>query len=158
MIRVDGKVKPHEFYKVLVLAESKLICKVETVVLVLLHRSNFPIFEDISVDLRGDGGKLGNQIHRVFKCVAPVVLLVHTFGISFGKCGLVLESSDSKGELSHWVEITRAAVDQFFNEFRNVRSSSPFCRQVADLLLTWYFTSQEEPEETCNMSISEVPD
>ncbi|KAH3955371.1 hypothetical protein HBH53_007730 [Parastagonospora nodorum] len=58
-----------------------------------------------------------------------------TLRIGLGEVGLVLESSDGDGELSHWVEIARAAVDELLNELGDVGAGGPLGGQVADLLL-----------------------
>lgn len=80
--------------------------------------------------------------------MAPILALVHAFGVGFGKSRFMLESCDSEGELGHWVEVTGAAVDEFFDEGRDVGTCGPFCREVTDLLLAGDFAAQEEPEKT----------
>lgn len=81
MVRMDNKVQPHQVHKVLILSETELVGQVEAIVLILLDGSNFSILEDIAVDLGGDCRKLGNQIHRIFEGVVPVVLLIEAFGV-----------------------------------------------------------------------------
>lgn len=61
----------------------------------------------------------------------------------------MLESCDCHGELGHWVEVVRASVDDFFEEFRDVRAGGPFSREIADLLLARDLAGQEKPEKTC---------
>lgn len=148
VVSVDGEVQSHQLNEVLVLTKAKLIGKVETVVLVLLDRSDLSAFEDILVDSCGDGGELGNQVHRVLKSVAPVFGFPHAFGVRLGKGRFVLESSDCEGELCHGVEVARASVDQLLNKFGNVRTGGPFCGKIADLLLGGDFARQQQPEET----------
>jgi len=80
--------------------------------------------------------------------VAPVLALVHAFGVGFGEGRFMLESCDGKGKLSHWVEVTGAAVDELLDERRDVRTGGPFCRKVPDLLLAGNFAAQEKPKKT----------
>lgn len=120
VIRVDSQVKSHQLNEVAVVPESELVRQVESVILVLLHWSNLATLEHVLVDPSGDCGKFGDQIHRVFEGVSPVVLLVHTFGVGLGERGLVLEGCHCKRELCHWVEITWAAVDELFHELGEV--------------------------------------
>ena len=80
--------------------------------------------------------------------MAPVFALGHTLGVSLCECRFVFESGDSKGELCHWVQVIGATVDELFDEFGDFRTSSPFCREISDLLFARNFTGQEEPEET----------
>lgn len=60
----------------------------------------------------------------------------------------MLEGGDGKGELSHWVEVVGAAVNQLLDEAWDVGAGSPLSREVAYLLLAWDFASKKEPEET----------
>ena len=60
----------------------------------------------------------------------------------------MLESSDSEGELCHWVEVTWAAVDELLDEFGDFGTGGPLGGEVADLLLARNFTGQEKPEKT----------
>jgi hypothetical protein len=46
------------------------------------------------------------------------------------------------------VEVGRAAVDELSDEAGDVGASGPLGGEVADLLLGWDLTGQEEPEET----------
>ncbi|KAH6504371.1 hypothetical protein HBI55_012730 [Parastagonospora nodorum] len=135
VVGVDGEVQTHQLNEVLVLGETELVGQVERVVLVLLDGCDLAVLVDVAVDLRGDGGKLGNEIHGVLKGVLPVLALLHALSIGLGEVGLVLESSDGDGELSHWVEIARAAVDELLNELGDVGAGGPLGGQVADLLL-----------------------
>ena len=146
VVSVDGQVKSHQLNEVLVLAKTKLIGKVERVVLVLLDWSDLSSLEDILVDSGSDCGELGNQVHRIFESVAPVFGLLHSLSICFGEGRFVLESIDSDGELCHWVKVSWAAVDELLDEFGNFGTSSPVGGEVADLLFAGNFTSQEKPE------------
>lgn len=148
VVSVDGEVQSHQLDEVLVLAKAKLVGKVETVVLILLDRSDLSALEDVLVDSSGDRRQLGNQVHRVLESVAPVFALLHAFGVSLSEGGFVLESIDCDGELCHWVEVDRASVDQLLNEFGDIRTGGPFGREVADLLLAGDFAGQQQPEET----------
>ena len=80
--------------------------------------------------------------------MAPVFALGHTLRVSLCEGRFVLESGDRKGELCHWVQVIGATVDELFDEFRDFRASSPFCREVSDLLFARNFAGEEEPEET----------
>lgn len=60
MVSVDSEVESHELNKVFVLAKAELIGEVVSVVLVLLHRRDLAVLEDITVDSCGDCGKLGD--------------------------------------------------------------------------------------------------
>lgn len=141
VVRVDGEVKTHQFNKVLVATEAKLVGQVERVVLVLLDGGDLAVLVDIAVDASSNGRKLGDQVHRILKSVLPVVLLVQTLSVSLGEGRLVLKGSDGKRELGHGVEVRRAAVDKLLDELGNIRASSPFGREIADLLFTWNLTS-----------------
>jgi hypothetical protein len=46
------------------------------------------------------------------------------------------------------VEVAGASVDELLDVLRNFGAGSPFGGEVADLLLGWDLTGQEEPEET----------
>lgn len=150
VVGVDCQVQAHQLNKVLVLAKSKLIGQVEAVILVLLDGSDISILEDVAVDLGGDGGQLGNQVHGVLEGVLPIVLLVDTLGVGLGEGGLVLKSGDSEGELGHWVQSGRAAVNQFLNELGHIGAGGPFCGEGADLLFAWDLAGQEQPEKSCS--------
>lgn len=63
--------------------------------------------------------------------------------------------------MSHGVEVAGTSVDEFFNEFREIGSSGPFRRKIANLLFRGHLASttlfpikaiysigQEKPEET----------
>jgi hypothetical protein len=117
---VDGQVQAHELNKVLVLAKSKLVGKVERVILVLLDWDVLAILEYILVDAGGNGWELCNEVHRVLESVSPVVLLVDTSRVCLGERRFVLESGDSNRELSHWVEIAGAAINELLDELWNV--------------------------------------
>jgi hypothetical protein len=132
---VDGQVETHQLNKVLVGGETELVGQVVTVILVLLDWGNLSILVDISVDLGSNGWELGDQVHGVLESVIPVLRLVNTLSICLGESGLVLESSDGKGELGHWVQVRWATVNQLLDEFWNIGSGSPFGRKVSDLLL-----------------------
>ena len=73
---------------------------------------------------------------------------MHTLGVGLGEVGLVLESGDGERELSHWVEVAGAAVDELLDELGDVGAGSPLSGEVADLLLGGDLAGQEEPEET----------
>ena len=148
VVGVDGQVETHQLNEVIVVAEAKLVGQVEGVVLVLLDRSDLAILENIAVDLRSNGGQLGNEIHRVLEGVVPVFLLVDTLGVSLGEGRLVLESGHSERELGHGVKSARATVEELLDELGDVRASGPFGRQITDLLLGGNFTGQEQPEKT----------
>lgn len=149
VIGVDGKVKSQQLDKVLVLGETKLVGKVEGVILILLDLGDLAALEDVLVDAGCDGWKLCDQIHGILEGVLPVLgLLQSALSICLCEGGLVLESSDCKGELCHWVEIAWTSVDEFLNELWNGSTSCPLGGQVADLLLAWNLTSEEKPEKT----------
>jgi len=148
VVGVDGEVQTHQLNKVLVLGETELVGQVERVVLVLLNRRDLSVLVDVAVDLRGDGGKLGNEVHGVLKGVLPVLGLLHALSVGLGKVGLVLESGDGDGELSHWVEVARAAVDELLDELGDIGAGGPLGGQVADLLLGGNLAGQQKPEET----------
>ena len=142
VVSVDGEVQSHQLDKVLVFAEAQLVGKVEAVVLILLDGSDLSALEYVLVDPGGDRRELGDQVHRVLKGVSPVFGLLHALGVRLGEGGFVLESVHSDGELCHWVKVAWAAVDQLLNKFGDVRTSGPFGREVADLLLAGDFASQ----------------
>lgn len=150
VVRVDGEVQTHELNEVLVVAEAQLVGQVEGVVLVLLDRGDLAVLEDVAVDLGGNGGQLGNEVHGVLEGVVPVVLLVHALGVGLGEGRFVLESSDGQRELGHGVEGAGAAVDELLNELGEIGASSPLGRQVANLLLRGDLTGQQKPEKTCS--------
>ena len=148
VVGVDGQVQTHELNEVAVVAEAELVGQVEGVVLVLLDGGDLAVLEDVAVDLGGDGGQLGDEVHRVLEGVVPVVLLVDTLSVSLGESGLVLKGSHGQRELGHGVEGVGAAVDELLEELGEVGAGSPLSRQVTDLLLRGDLTGQEEPEET----------
>lgn len=148
MVRVDGQVETHQLNEVAVAAEAELVGQVEGVVLVLLDRSNLAVLEDVTVDLGGNGGQLGDEIHGVLEGVVPVVLLVDTLGVGFGEGRLVLKGSNGQRELGHGVEGAGAAVDKLLEELRELGASSPLSRESTNLLLRGELAGQEEPEET----------
>ena len=147
VVGVDGQVETHQLNEVGVAAEAELVGEVEAVVLVLLDRGDLASLEDVLVDARGDGGKLGDQIHRVLKGVSPVVLLVDTLGVGLGKGRGVFEGGNGEGELSHGVQVGRAAVDELLDELGHIGSGGPFGREIANLLLSRDLAGQEKPED-----------
>jgi len=154
VVSVDGQVETHELNEVGVVGEAKLVGKVEGVILVLLDGSDLSALEDVLVDARSDVGELSNEVHGVLKGVAPVLLLVNTLGVGLGEAGGVLESGNGQRELSHGVEVGRAVVDELLNELGEIGAGGPLGGEVADLLLGRDLTSQEKPEETCEISVS----
>jgi hypothetical protein len=148
VVGVDGQVQTHQLNKVLVVGEAELVGQVERVVLVLLDGRNLAVLVDVAEDLGGNGGQLGNEVHRVLKGVLPVLRLVHALGVGLGEVGLVLEGSDGNGELGHGVEVAGAAVDELLDELGDVGAGGPLGGQVADLLLRGNLAGQEEPEKT----------
>ena len=63
VVGVDCEIQSHQFNEVFVLAESELVGKVVSVVLVFLYSGHFAIFVDVAVDSGGDRWQLGNQVH-----------------------------------------------------------------------------------------------
>lgn len=149
VVGVDGQVQPHELNEVLVAGEAKLVGQVVGVVLVLLDGGNLAVLEDIAVDAGGNGGELGNEVHGVLEGVLPVLRFRNTTGVSLGESRLVLKGCDSKGELSHGVEVVGAAVNELLDELGDIGAGSPLSREVADLLLGGNLAGQQKPEETC---------
>ena len=148
VVGVDGEVETHQLNEVLVVSEAELVGQVVGVVLVLLDGGNAAILVDVAVDLGGNGGELGNEVHGVLEGVLPVLGLLHALSIGLGELRLALESSDGKGELGHGVEVGRAAVDELLDELGDIGTGSPVSRQVADLLLGGDLAGQEKPEKT----------
>lgn len=148
VVGVDGQVETHQLNEVTVVAVAKLVGQVERVVLVLLDRSNLAVLENIAIDLRSNGGQLGNEVHRVFEGVVPVFLLVDTLGVCLSERGLMLQGADGQGELGHGVKSARAAVEELLDELGDIRASGPLGRQIANLLLRGDLTGQEQPEKT----------
>jgi hypothetical protein len=147
VIRVDGKVKTHQFNKVLVVFETKKLGEVVRVILVTIDGRELTILVDVTVDTGSNIGKLGNQVHGIFKGRIPVLGLVDTLRVGLGELRIVLESIDSKRELGHGVEGLGTTVNEFLNEFRNLSTSSPLSREVLDLVVGGDFTGNEQPEE-----------
>jgi len=148
VVGVDGQVQTHQLNKVLVAAETELVGQVEGVILVLLDGGDLAVLEDVAVDLGGDGGQLGDEVHGVLVSVGPVVLLVNTLGVGLGERGFVLQSGHGQGELSHGVEGAGAAVKEFQNKLGDVGAGSPLGREVTNLLLGGDLTGQQQPEQT----------
>ena len=154
VVGVDGQVQTHQLNKVLVAGEAELVGQVERVVLVLLDGGDLAVLEHVAVDLGGDGGQLGDQVHRVLEGVAPVLLLVDTLGVGLGEGRLVLQSGHGQRELGHGVEGAGAAVDELLDELGDIGAGSPLGRQVTDLLLGGDLAGQQEPEETLGQGLS----
>lgn len=125
VVRVDGEVEAHQLDKVAILRKAKLIGQVVPVVLVLCDRRNLAVLIDVPVNLGRNRGELGYQVHAVLECVLPVLRLGHALSVILCECRLVLQSSDGDAELSHWVHVARAAIDELFDVFRNLRARSP---------------------------------
>lgn len=150
MIGVDNKVQPHKINKVLVSAIAKHVGEVVTVIGIGLERSDLAIFVDVAIDLRSNGGELGNEVHGILIGVAPVLLLVNTLSIGLGELGLVLESSDGQRELGHRVKGVRASVNELLDELGNLRAGSPLGGESLDLLSGRDLAGQQQPENPCN--------
>ena len=148
VVRVNGEVQSHELDKVRVLSKAELVGQVPSKVLVLLGGWNLAVLENVAVDARGDVWKSGDQVHRVLKGVLPVLGLLDTSGVGLGERRLTLESGDGNGELSHWVEVAWAAVDELLDVLWKLGAGGPLGGEVADLLLRWNLTSKEKPKET----------
>lgn len=148
MVSVDGEVKSHQLHEVVAISETKLVGKVETVILVLLDRGDLSTLEDVLIDSCSNGWELGDQVHGVLESVSPVLGLLHALSVCLGKSRFVLESVNCDGELCHWVEIAGASVDKLLDELWNIGTSGPVCRQVADLLFAGDLTGEEKPEKT----------
>ena len=154
VVRVDGQVETHELNEGGVVAEAKLVGEVEGIVLVRLRRHDLAALEDVLVDAGGNGGELGNEVHRVLEGVAPVVTLVDTLGVGTGERRRLLEGRDGHGELGHGVEVRRAAVDELLDELGDLGPRSPVGRQVADLLLGGDLARQEQPEDALGQRLA----
>ena len=148
VVGVDGQVQTEELDEVGVLAEAELVGEVERVVLVLLDSGDLAALEDVLVDAGGDGGELGDQVHRVLESVAPVLLLVDALGVGLGERRVALERSNGDGELGHRVQVAGAVVNQILDELGDLGTGSPVGGEVADLLLGGDLAGEEEPEET----------
>lgn len=148
VIGVNGEVQTHELNEVGVAAEAELVSEVVGVILVLLDGSDLATLEDVLVNAGSDGGELGNEVHGVLKGISPVLLLVDALGVGAGERGGLLESGNGHGELSHGVEVGRAAVDQLLNKLGNLGAGGPVRGKVADLLLGGNLAGEEKPEET----------
>lgn len=135
VVGVDGEIQAHQLNEVLVVGETELVGQVVAVILVLLDGGNLSILVNVAVDLGGDGGQLCDEVHGILKGVLPVLGLLHSLSISLGEVGLVLQSVDGNGKLSHGVEVIGAAVDELLNELGDVGAGSPLSGEVADLLL-----------------------
>lgn len=135
MVRVDGEVQSHQIDKVLVSTKAELVGQVETVVLVGLDGRNFSVLVDVAVDFGGDGGQLGNQVHRVLKRVAPVVLLAEALGVGLCERRLVLERRDGERELGHGMQRVGRSVDELLDKLGHLGARSPLGREGAHLLL-----------------------
>ena len=147
VVSVDRQVEAHELNEVGVVAEAELVGEVVGIVLVLLGGHNLAALEHVLVDAGGDGGELGNEVHRVLESVAPVFALVDTLGVGAGKRRRLLEGGHGHRQLSHGVEVGGAAVDELLDELGDLGAGGPFGRQVADLLLGRDLAGQEKPEE-----------
>lgn len=135
VIRVDGEVQPHQFHEVGVFTEAELVCQVETVILVLLDGGDLAVFVNVAVDACSNGWEFGDKVHGVLEGVLPVLGLLHALGIGLCERGFVLESVYGNAQLGHWVKVTRAAVNELFDELGHIGAGSPFGGQVTDLLL-----------------------
>lgn len=142
VIGVDREIQPHKFKEFFVLGEAELVREVETVILILLHRRDLTVLVNVTIDTSSDGGELGDEIHRILEGMAPVFGLRHALGVSFCEGRFVLQSRYSKRELSHWVQVIRAAVKELLDEARNRRAGSQVGRKIADLLFTWNLAGQ----------------
>lgn len=147
MVRVDGEVQSHQINKVLVSTKAELVGQVEAVVFVSLDGRNLSVLVDVAVDLGSDGGELGNQVHRVLKGVAPVVLLVEALGVRLCERRLVLKCGDGERELGHGVQRVGGSVDELLDKLGHLGARSPLGRERAHLLLGGDFARQEKPEE-----------
>jgi len=148
VVGVNGQVKTHELDEVAVVGETELLGEVVGVILVLLNGGDLAVFVNVAVDAGGDGGEFSDEVHGVLEVVLPVLGLLDTTCVGLGEGGFTLESSDGKGKLGHGMEVAGASVDELLNILRNLGAGSPLGGKVADLLLGWDLTSQEEPEET----------
>lgn len=126
VVRVDGEVEAHQLNEVAVAAIAELIGQVKAVILVLLDRSDLAVLENVAVDLGGNGRQLGNEVHRVLEGVLPVILLVDTLGVGLREGRLLLKGGHSEGELRHWVEIRRTAIEKLNNELGDIGAGGPF--------------------------------
>src|ERR1700733_2269983 len=153
VVSVDCKVQPHQLDEVVILAIAKHVGKVESVVFVFLEWSNLAVFVDIAVYSCSNCRELGDQIHGIFKCVAPIVLFVDAFCIGLCELELTLQSDYCHGKLSHRVEVGGTAVDKLLDELGNIGSCSPVSREAMDLLLAWDLSCQEQPEKTLRQGL-----
>lgn len=60
----------------------------------------------------------------------------------------ITHSSDGQGELRHGVKSAWASVDELLDEAGDGSASSPISAESLDLLDTWNFAGEQEPEET----------
>jgi hypothetical protein len=148
VVSVNGQVQTHQLNEVLVSGETELVGQVVAVILSGVGWRNLAILVHIAVNAGSDVGKLSNEVHGVLKGVLPVFCLLHALCVCLGEGGFTLESSDGDGELSHWVEVIWATVDELLDKFGELRAGGPFCRKIANLLFRWNFASQQKPEET----------
>ena len=100
VIRVNGDVQSHQLDKLLIVTVSEQGREVGRVILVLVNGRELAISKDISEDPSGDTREFGNEVHGVFKGRFPVLSLVDTVRVGFGKGRVVVELDDhyiSKG-------------------------------------------------------------
>jgi len=147
VIRVNGEVKTHQFNKVLVTLETQKLGEIVRIILIGINLTELTILVDVTVDTSSNLGELGNQIHGILESRIPVLRLVDTLSVSLGELRIVLKGIDSKRELRHGVESLGTTVNEFLNEFRNIRTSSPFSRERLNLIVSRDFTGNEQPEK-----------
>ena len=105
------------------------------------------VVEGGAVDLRGNLGQFGHDIHAVLVPVVPVLLFVDAVAVGGLELGLGLAAHDRDGELGHRVHALGEALDHLRHVRRQSRALSELLREGSGLRLGRDLAREEQPEE-----------
>jgi hypothetical protein len=150
VVTVKGEVETEEILEVLVLLAALAEHSGEVVAPILvkvdLSRKGTAATVGVLVDLRGDGGQLGEERDAVIKGRLPVVGLVETLLVSLCELGLVIEGRDGHGELGHGVKVCGEVVEHLVDKGGDLGLLGELTGELADLVCGRDLASEEEPE------------
>lgn len=141
VLRMDGQVQTHELSK-LGVVEPKHVSQIVRPVLGGVDGSNNTILECVAVDVRGNDGKLGNQVHAILIGVLPILgltdqyktsasHLVHSGSISHGELALRLQCAQSRRELAHGVHVLGEACNEIGHVLGDASAGGPLTEIVS---------------------------
>jgi len=103
--------------------------------------------DKVPINGSSNNRQFGDEVHRVFVDVLPVLGLVDTVRVGLSKLALGVEGSDGGAELGHGVQVGGEVVEHSDNVGREAGAVGPLGGQPLDLGVRGHITGHQQPEE-----------